>query len=320
MLKKSEIKLKLLSDGAKDLGEYFRKYKDYNNYLAILQGASHNLTRYGAGNPNLTRWSHPNIMLPNLTEGTFADHSAIAPLTDAFESSLVTHINALHDASPIATTYFSTKTIRNMCAVAASKKIPKISFGDKQGYLLIISDSQMAQLKKDTEYTAAWHSIASMNPTITGIGEGFYEGCWIIVSADVPSVKTTLADVQGNGEFLASTNAECMLTGTSNLADAARIQYGLSIPTFFENAIDAGPYKCAILLGRSALACGYGDKLSFESETWDFKAKKEDAAMMTFGTMRTDILDSDGYFDSGFKENTSSLVCVTYSPLTLSWS
>jgi hypothetical protein len=259
-------------------------------------------------------------MLPNLTEGTFADHSAIAPLTDAFESSLVTHINALHDASPIATTYFSTKTIRNMCAVAASKKIPKISFGDKQGYLLIISDSQMAQLKKDTEYTAAWHSIASMNPTITGIGEGFYEGCWIIVSADVPSVKTTLADVQGNGEFLASTNAECMLTGTSNLADAARIQYGLSIPTFFENAIDAGPYKCAILLGRSALACGYGDKLSFESETWDFKAKKEDAAMMTFGTMRTDILDSDGYFDSGFKENTSSLVCVTYSPLTLSWS
>lgn len=310
MLKKPEIKLELLQSGAADLGDYFNRYVNYNWYLSILQGVSHNLTRQGDGTPNYVRWSHPNIMLANV--GLVTDvNSGVKPRTDAFESDLLGRINALGTATAVT---FSTKTIRNMVLIAARKRVPKFKFGNKQGYLLIIHQAQLAQLQADSEYKAANQSIADINPTLTGIVEGYYQGCYIMVGADVPSIKTS--STKGTGEFLSRSDSECMLTGTSALGDAA-IQYGVS--TFMDDPTDSGVYKCAMLLGRSAIAAGYGDKLTFDSEAWDFTAKKEDGARMTYGAMRTDVLDSDNFFAGGLKENNSSVVCVTYSPDTLSW-
>jgi hypothetical protein len=75
------------------------------------------------------------------------------------------------------------------------------------------------------------------------------------------------------------------------------------------------------LFGASAIACGYSDSLSFETETYDFKNKKDDAGVMVVGYSRADIMDEDGnYGEAGkFKENTSSLIIATYSPDNITW-
>lgn len=308
ILKKPETYRSLMKSAQSELTDWFGRWKDYNMYLGVLAGASRNLTKTVAeGGLGISAFSHPNFYIAGVgaASGT--------PLTTGYETSLATAIETLSAAT---TSVFNTAVIDAMCYYATIKRIPKIDIGGQKAYIIIISPSQMSQLRADSKWIAAQQSLKSDNPTLSGLVEGFYREAFIMVDAQVPTIYTngtnSSKDISGSTVFDSTYSTAGGGTGY--------VQYGLK--TFMATPVTTGKVKPAILLGASALACGYGDKLGFNSETFDYGEKKAEGAKMTVGIQRADVVDNDGYFGTAnaFKENTSSLVCATYSPDTVSWT
>jgi hypothetical protein len=169
---------------------------------------------------------------------------------------------------------------------------------------MIIHEAQAVQLFDDEEFKHTMTSLITKDgqgsPLFTGVvGAYLYLGVLILVDSNAPGIWTS-GDTSYNSAY-----------GTVN--------YGNPHPT--ANPLMNSDRKIAFLIGQSAVMCGMARALSFASETWDYENKKSEASNTTVGFNRSDITDNDGLFGTAglFKENTSSLEVVTYSPNSPSW-
>jgi len=285
----------LLMGNQTELKDYFGRLLSYQPYLALYTGYSDNLV-LSAGK---TQKSHPNFFVPKLgrvgwdsVTNTYVAGSA--PGTAGYEAAVLAGVNGMDDGC-----VFNTKIIDNMVLNAGLLRIPKTAIGEYEGYLIHIHPGQAAQLRADTRWITGHKDVMLPDENkklFSGQVEGWWNGAYIIVDECNPGVSTsTGALVYGNSNYMA-------------------------------NPIFHGDIKLAVLIGASAIACGYGDKLSFETEDKDYKQWIGDAASMMVGFERGDIVDADGNVSgntlgtSAFLENTSSLVVATKSPVPSDWN
>jgi len=288
-LKKPEVQKWLMQNAQIDLSDYFRRYLAYQGYPSILERYSQNLTAAAAdGGSGLTRASHPNFYVLGNGKATWSDTPA------TYETNVETALNTLTD---VAAKHFSISAIEVMVRLASRHKIrPAMKIGNNWYYPIIISEAAADQLWKDQYFreTIKYGSERGedKNPLFTGLIATLRRAA-IIVDQNMPSARTSVD------------------SGYSSTYGT--INYGNTNP--LANPQDTGNKKLAILLGPSALACGYASPLKFEQETWDYKQKKTEGADMIFGMERADIYDKDGEYGTAnlFRENTSSLVLAHYA-------
>jgi hypothetical protein len=297
VLQNPVMRLDLMKRGSADLTDWFSRYLAVQPYYALLSGYSDNLTDTSYG-VNMTEKSHPNFYLADAGQVTFN----ATPAT--YETNVATAVDVLGNKGAIPDTAFSTEIIRNMVYSARKHRIQPLKVGGNEYFLIFIHGAQARQLQNDEAWMNAQYDAAEKgkdNQIFTGKIEGrAYEGALFIIDDTIPSVYTT---------NYPSTEAP----------SKSYTYYGLS--TYMANPRSVGNMKAAILCGAGAITAGYASPLAFSSEQDDYEQFLGDAADMIVGFERADIMDDDGYFGTAgaFLENNSSLVCVTYSPDTLTW-
>lgn len=292
------------------LGDWFRRWNAYQPYLAFLEGYSENLSKTALnGGRAKSKASHMNIYTAGGGKVAFSNTKA------TYEAAVKAAINGLTNTS---TDYMSTDVIENLVYVAShSHKVQPLTIGGVSDlYPIVISDAQAKQLQADADWLDAQNLAENRgiltNARFTGRVAGVYGGGFLIVDPTIPSFYT-----DSDGEY---SNARST-TGDAN-GVCIGTQDADGDPDFMANPVDPGNKKPAILFGKSALACGVANDLSFEEELDDFKQRQEIGADMMVGFQRSDILDKDGYFGTSGDyryENVSSVVAVTYSPSDASW-
>lgn len=293
-----QLTMNMMKNTKAKLQDYNARWQTFAPYDALLRGYSANIlapaTEGGFG-ASLSQKSHPNFYVAGSGQATWSDTPA------TYETNVATALATLNN---VASDWMSTTVIQNMVMTAAEKKIMKVSFGSAGDYYVIILNHwQMLQLQRDQEWIdnqrAAAAKMGEMSPLFTGKLEGFYAGAAIVSDMNAPGAR---------------------YSGMSGYSSArGTVNYGNDNP--LESPLDTSPIKLAILVGASAVLCGHSVSLGFETEDWDYKNKKSEASFTVIGYNRADIIDNDAMFGTAnyFKENTSSLVCATYSPSTLSW-
>lgn len=287
--------MKLMKNAQQDIITYHKAWQGYAPYDGFTRGYSRNvLAPVAKGGLGLTQVSHPNFFVAGSGKATWSDTPA------TYETNVATILGQLTDTS---SDHFSTTIIENMVAQASSLKIRPAELGGITAYVIVINPAQALQLKRDTKWVDAVKSLAvqkeELSRLFTGHIEGFYAGALILTDLNAPGCR-----ISGDDDYVTA-------NGTVN--------YGNLNP--IANPIDTANKKLAILFGASAIVCGHAKKLQFENELDDFGRKKEEAGFTILGYRRSDIYDMDGFYGTAglFKENSSSLVCATYSPNSLSW-
>lgn len=295
VLQKPTIQMALMERAFEDLKDWFTRKLAMQPYLAIMQGYSDNITDpdYGL---NLAPKSHPNIYVAGSGKVAFG-----GTFNGAYETAVATALATLNNASTQGMTF---KRLMNMVYLAALHKTQPIVVDNKKLILIILDHVQALQLKQDSEYQAYLKDAGIRgkdNLIFTGQLEGTYiEGAYIVIDETKPAAR--IAGDDGYDSSLGYT-----------------VQYGRT--DYMEQDRDNGARRPAVVLGAGAVTCGYGDGLSFESETADYGAFKGDAADMIIGYERADIIDSDNYFGLGantFYGNFSSFLYFTYGTETIS--
>lgn len=299
-LKKPGVQKELMTNAKEQLQDWFVKWTGFQPYEAYYRRYSANLTASAAkGGPGVTAASHPNFYVAGYGKATWS----ATPAT--YETNVATALNALSDT---AACHFSTKLIENAAALASRLKIQRFKFsgGNIAGmfYAMVINPDQAVQLWSDEKFlAAATYALPrdkAFNPLYSGELAGIYRGVMLYI------------DVNNYGARISGDSGYDATRGTVNYGNANPIK----------NPQDEANRKLSLLFGASGIAAGYAQQLSFESETWDYKAKKSEGGSMIVGFERADIYDTDGYYSTAgsFKENTSSLVIGSWSPFTLSWT
>lgn len=301
VLKKDAVQKELMQTAQRELLAYNHKWGAYQPYMAFLQRYSDNLTASAVDDGlGLTKYSHPNFFVAGDGQVAFSDTHA------TYEAAVAAKLAGLTDT---ASDHFSTKVIENMVYYASILRIQPVAFGKNGFYPIVINGAQAIQLFQDEKWLAAnTHGAPrseELNRLFTGILVGVYRNAMIYVDNSAPGVK-----INGDDGFTAAAST----TGTT-----AGVQYGNV--DFIDNPLDTSDKKLAILFGASSVVCGYASPLGFDQETWDYANNKSEASNMIIGFERSDIYDRDGFFGTSgnFKENTSSLVCATYSPSAPEW-
>lgn len=298
-LKKVPMQKELMNNAKEQLQDYFVRWTGFQPYEAYYRRYSRNITAPVAdGGSAITAASHPNFYVAGYGKATWSDVAA------TYETNVATALNSLTDT---AACHFSTKLIENAAALASRLKIQRFKYSNGKiagmFFAMVINPDQALQLWTDEKFLqAATYALprdAAMNPLYTGELAGIYRGVMIYID-----VNNYGAKISGDTDYSAT-------RGTVNYGNANPMKYPQ----------DESNRKLALLFGASSVACGYAQQLSFESETWDYKAKKSEGGSMIVGFERSDIYDTDGYYSTAglFKENTSSLVIGSYSPFNLSW-
>lgn len=282
-LKKPEVQKQLMSGAQEDLKDYFRRLIGYQPYLATLEKYSDNLTNTARGGGAMTPILHPNFYVAGTTKPTWS----ATPATYATNVA-----NALGTLSDTSAKRMSASMIKSMCRLASQKKIrPTHKVGSRLLYDIVISTAGAVDLLLDEEFRTA------MNYAYMGQGDksrleyGHVNG--IVFDNAVIHVDENIPDAKVSGD-----------TGwdSSKTVSFGNVNY-------MSDPISTGNKKLAILFGASFIGCGYASPLSFEQETWDYKAKKTEGAEMIVGFTRADIMDYDKrYGSTDFKENNSSLI------------
>jgi hypothetical protein len=288
-----------IMENAKDeLIDFNKRWQAYAPYDALTRGYSQNIlapqSAGGFGNV-LTQKSHPNMFVAGYGQVPWSNTPSV------YETNVATAVNTLANND---TDKFSTKVIKNAKVYASQLRIQPTQVGPYTCHVMIIHEAQAAQLFDDDEFKHTMTSLITKDgqesPLFTGVvGAYLYLGVLILVDSNAPGIWTS-GDTSYNPAF-----------GTVN--------YGNPHPA--ANPLMNSDRKIAFLVGQSAVMCGMARALSFASETWDYENKKSEASNTTVGFNRSDITDNDGLFGTAglFKENTSSLEVVTYSPNSPAW-
>ena len=307
-LQDPRVQAELMKGGSNKLGDWYSRWIAYQPYMGFVEGAGMNQTATLAnGGLALTRRSHPNFYTAGNGRITFS-------LTqDTYEASIKSGITGLTNT---ASDKFGTEVIKNMVYAAnRDHSILPINVGGMNLYPIVIHSDQAYQLSYDTKWNNRMmysiERILKKNPFFTGKIAGIYEGALLFVDDYMPAIHTGSSVTAGWGRE----------TSTHSTA-ASGVYYGVENP--MSTIVDTSNYKLAILFGKSAITCGYGSQLGFETEEWDYRQKKTEGGDMIVGFERADIYDQDGDFDyntgSKIYENGSSLIMATYSPSTLQWA
>jgi len=292
------------------LGDWFARWNSFQPYLAFLEGYSENLTKTAAnGGLGKAKQSHMNIYQAGTGRVTFSNTLA------TYEASVAAAVTGLTNTS---SDYFSTTVIENLVYAAShNHRVTPLDVNGMKLYPIVISDAAAKQLQADADFNDRLQLAAERglekNPLFTGKVAGIYGGALLIIDETMPSVYKT-----GDGEFgQARSTVPANTTGVCYGSQDAN-----SEGDFMASPVDPGAVKPAILFGKSAIALGVANDLSFETEDYDFKQKIEIGADMICGFQRSDIIDTDGYFGLAGdkrKENVSSVVALTYSPSDATW-
>lgn len=280
-----------------ELTEWFQRYLAMQPYWALLHRYSHNITdslvNGGKGND---RYSNPNFVIAGSGPVTYSSTRA------TYEGNIAT---ALSSVTETTSTAFNTNFIRNITAYARSKGI--IPAADNL-YDLIIHPAQFRQLQRDELFTEAFKFALERgkdNVIIDGIMKVPYQNVMLHIDMNCPGVKI------GNSVGFDQTWSTLTSGG---------VQYG--VKNYMEGGVDESNLRACILLGKSAVVGAYPGKLNFTEDSWDYEAGKGQAASILFGFERGDIFDKDGKVTgtAGTFEKTGSVVGVTYSPYSGSWT
>lgn len=285
----AKIAKQIMTRAKNQLSDYFRRLIGYQPYLALLEKYSYNLTAATAsGGAGLTPVLHPNFYVAGSTKPTWSE----TPATYA------TNVAAkLAELSNAAEKRMSAALIKSMVRQASLLKIrPAAQVGGKKLYDIVISEAAAFDLSKDEEFRAAFNYAYMGGKQASELEYGQIDGkvffnAVIHVDQNIPDVK---------------------ITGDSGHDTSKTVSFGNT--DYMKNPLSTGNRNLAILFGASAVACGYGAPLQFESEDYDYKYKKTEGADMLVGFERTDIQDFDGKFGTaGLKENASSLVVAHWA-------
>ena len=316
-LKKPELYMALMEKGTADCQDWFTRRFSYNMYQALLQGYPDFLTDSTNG-PGKTAKSHPNLYVKTGTNAPVRPVNAgatVVPVAEGgtglfdatYETNVAAALTALRASGSVTANAFTAADIRRIAYLAGKHKLIAPLGGTGAGTqmktpLLILHESQMQQLRADSEWQNAMRLAGPRDETnqlFNGVSEGtYFEGLFIMVDSTIPG-----ALVSGDATYSSA-------YGTVN--------YGSQ--TYMLTPRDASPLKPAICLGAGAITGGYSSPISFESEDYDYKQKIADGADCIIGFERADITDDEGVFGGAkgsLYENASSLVYFTYSPDTV---
>lgn len=322
LLQSPEMVKKLVRSAADYLGDWFQRWMASQAAYSFLEGYSENLVLPASeGGLGIPRQSHMNIYGSGFgTVGRVAFNNTAA----TYEANVAAALGAMTlNLNP-----FSTSTVENAVFVARHQhRLAPIEVEGQNVYPMVISAAAALQLQQDTKWNdrgkyAAERSVKS-NPLYTGRIAGIYAGVLIIVDETVPSayINGDTAD-----SYQTAAGVVPFQISRSTTGDTTGVCYGVGDsvgdPAFMAFPTDTGNRKPWILFGKSAIACGVANDISFEDEEYDFKQKKEVGADLIIGFQRSDIVDTDGYFGvTGDKryENVSSVIGFTFSPTTATW-
>lgn len=280
-----------------------------NFLLALTAGYSQDLLAAAAeGGRAATIMSHPNFFTAGAGQ---VAHTAL-PGTAGYEAAVESAVNGL---SNVAGDYFSVAVVRNMVAEASRKKIATIVTKDGYDfYPIFISQSQWNQLRADTEFKN-WVQQIPDSITKSVLGNNAFAcigGAILYVDDYLVSAYTNAID--------ANVTAGTVQYGPR--PTAAERGLGFTVGNMIQNR-DDGNIKLAMLIGQSCMTVGVGQRMSFTEETWDHNFLREIGINFIQSVVRNDQFDVDGLVSGltagDFYENTSSLICATYSPDALSW-
>ncbi|GEM_PF-5815226 len=296
--------------GKDDLQDWFsRRLVRWGIQSAIFEGRSHVLTAGLEGWPgmkSLRRISHPNFFVAGTGQVAFANEAYTSlPGTQAYETAIAATLNAMAAG---ASTKMTAEVISLMKFSAIRKRVPQLLAGTIPFYPVVIHTSQFHQLKQDPVIKEALKDGMPQgfdkNPHFTGASI-FWDGCAIYVD------DTLFGPQISGGAVVTDTNGS--------------VRYGPAITKASTNIFvpDTGDIKLAVLYGPSFLACGIGQNIRLADEVKDYGRKTNVGADMVYGFELGSYFDDDNYEGNGagaFHENTSSIVCATFSPHQLSWT
>jgi hypothetical protein len=292
------------------LRQWLNDYWPGNILLTVYAGSSRDLVvPTAAGGRAVAYVAHPNFYTADAGEvGYSGGRPGVAGYEAAVEAALNNLTNTTSD-------HFTVALIRNLVVEAGRKKIQRIMTKDGfDFYPIFITEAQWVQLQNDPEFKDWMKRLPvelTKHPLATG-AQAYVHGAAIIPD---------------NSLWCAYTNAD-----DSNVT-AGTVEYGPR-PTTVERAagikvgnwigvFDSGNKSLAILVGKSMMSVNIGKKIGFTDEVDDHEHIKELGINFIESASRADIYDLDGQVDGltagQFYENTSSLVCATYSPYALTW-
>ncbi len=303
-----------LMKGGEMLTDWFsRYYVHFMIQLAIFEGKSQNLTAGLESYPGMkskARMSHPNFYVAGTGKIAHDGESYTSqPGVAAYETAIEAALNGLVAAPETA---MSANLISLMKMSAIRERIPatlvKASAGNVDFYPIVMSGAQWVQLRQDPTFREEQKLALPRgwdHPAFTGAA-GHYDGCVLYVDDRLFGVQ-----IDANNAVVKDTNGF--------------IRYGYDIDPTTSNIFVAHntPLKLAVLFGPSFLGFGIGEKLRIAEEEKKFGRKHDVWADTINGCVRSDYFDEDNYdgtTTAQFLENTSSLVCATYSPHNFSWS
>ena len=295
-LQNPAIQMELMKSATSDLTDYMARWMSVQPYYAILEGNSRNLTDANNTFKKLNISHHPNFYISGVGAVSNAgwDNGATTTHGVAIKTALT---GATQTA---AASGFGLKTIEAAVYQARLNRIKPIVYFGQEVFLMFIHPAQALQLRQDASVNGYKDAIKQLvikdgekSRLFTGNIEGVFAGALIIVDETIPGINYSgTVPTYGNSKYMLS-------------------------PVDITNI-----WKPAVLVGESAIACGYGSKLGFESEDYDYNQKKSEAADMIVGFGRADMLDQDNKFNKKglFFENTSSIVVATYSPSSVTFT
>lgn len=293
-----------------DLTEWNSNYWGLGNYnLAMLAGYTRDLvaptTQKGVGKSYV---SHPNLFTAQGGQVTYAGGR---PGTAAYEAAVAAALNGLANTS---SDYMSPAVIRAMVAEAQRKKIAPVEFEKgMELYPIFLKDSQWIQLSNHPDFKEKFQRVmieVAKNPLFNG-AYAITDGAVIYPDKELWCAYTTADD--------ANVTADTVEYGPR--PTAAERSLGYKLGNYIENP-DTGNKAGAVLLGAAALSVGIGERLKFTEYEGPHGSSREIGVQYIISGCRNDVYDTDGKITgtaNNFYENTSSLVCFTYSPYALAW-
>lgn len=284
---------------------WWTRYTDRDLWHTVYYGVSMALTNINTSvsgtRSTLTAHSHGNFFVQNNGSVARVEYGSGRPGSSAYEADCKAALEAIPRDSTGA---FTTKTIEWLEYKAASLRIPYFQTKAGEYRVLIVHPSQLLQLKQDPRFE---------NAVIAG-GQGMgFEG---------PAFRNFQARW---GQTLVFSSTKAFGVQESAGTVLTESVTGRSIPKYGPtnlytdmNSVSTDPLKGALMVGPDMITKCYGmNPISFEGEYRVGALKKTLIMRAMQAYVLSDIFDQDGtqgLTAGDFYENTSSLVCFTYSP------
>jgi hypothetical protein len=289
-------------------------------YAACYTGYSLDLTQGAiAGGLAQAYVSHPNMWVAGSGLVSSRNYSANTwsngtPGTTAYENAVASAFDAMTNATNYQ---MSWNTLRSAIYQAARQKVqPVIGEDGIALYAVWMNDAAFLQLQSDPNFQAVAKTLLPKDYLAHPLASGasaFVPGAAIFTDYKLWYAYTHTAD----------SNVTSGLVEYGPRPSAAQRGQGWKIGNFM-TTLDSGVGPTAasniaisLIIGRSMLSVGQGEKMKIEENVKDYGNNKGYALDVIQSVVRNETYDETNQLGAGanaFYENTSSMAIATYSP------